>query len=441
MRRTLIAALVAVTFVGSNCYGQSFKDKLKAKTAAASKPSGNNAVAVKGGVTIYLMEAERGNTKLQLEEGENNGTKIMAINGAMYTYQDEPSATLGKKIYFTTAGIYVMQYDDNSWVSVMPDKQLGKAPFGKFMFSNFYSTDAAKVKGMTKVKTEAYAIEMSNKILAPSSSTPSEGGNGTYSAATPVKFAGNAYEEMEITFEEGAGKTIEIKLMKGGKTESTDTYMHMEEYSKLIGVDIYANSRSHLNQYIYAEKPGILIWSQYKNGGLGNQMWEKYDYYNLYAMDKQVVRGLINSESQQSELDAKVANWSKIIKDSEDKRRSAINEEKIANQRLPKEGLVDDALKTQTLDAAKNWASKWQWKETVTKAYFSGADWSIVRNRKTGIIIRKEIRGVIVMSRPDGKCSFHHCAFGQEYEGNAYLTVYTIGITPGQIMLPCEHAK
>ncbi|TXB65130.1 hypothetical protein FRY74_06800 [Vicingus serpentipes] len=441
MRKTLIIALVAVTFVGSNCYGQSFKDKLKAKAAAASKPGGNAAGAVKGGTTIHLMEAERGNTKLQLEEGENNGRKILAINGAMYTWQDEPSATLGKKIYFSTAGLYVMEYDANSWVSVMPDKQLGKGEFTKFMFSNFYSSDAAKVKTMTKAKVEAYASDLSKQIMAPSASGPSKGGNGTYSAATPIKFAGNAYEEMEVTFEEGAVKNIIIKLIKSGKDVSTDTYMHMPEFSKLIGTEIYANSRSHLNQYIFVDKPGVLIWAQYKHGGLGNQLWEKYDYYNVYAMDKQVVRGIIASEAKQKEIDAKVANWSKTIKDVEDKRRAAETADKIANQRLPKEGMVDNNLKAETLAAAQAWAASWKWVETVTKAYFTGADWYIVRHKLTGIILRREIRGVIVMSRPDGMCSFHYAVFAQEYDGSKYNKVYTAGITPGQIKLNCEHAK
>lgn len=452
MKNLLIITLVTLT--ASNSYSQSFKDKLKAKAAATTPATSSSSTGAKDGkATYHLLEAERspkgGTTNtIILEKGDNNGTKILVIAAcesgctpAMYTYQDEPSKTLGIKVYFTTAGIYVMQYDDNSWVSVMPDKQLGKAPFDKLMFSNFYSTDVAKVKGMTKAKAEAYAIEMSNKILAPSTSAPSDGGNGTYSAATPVKFSGAAYEEMEVTFEEGAGKTIEINLMKNGKAESTDTYMYMEDYSKLIGLDIYANSRSHLNQYLYVDKPGVLIWTQYKNGGLGNQLWEKYDYYNLFAMDKQLTRGLLNSESQQKELDDKVANWSKTIKDSEDKKKASETKDKIANQRLPKEGLADNALKTQTLDAAKAWATKWAWKETVTKGYFSGADWSIVRHRITGIILRREIRGVIVMTRPDGKCSFHHCVYGQEYDGNKYLSVYTAGITPGQIMLPCEYAK
>ena len=88
--------------------------------------------------TYHLLEAERsprgGTTKtIILEEGESNGTKILVIAAcqsgctpAVYTYQDEPSSTLGKRVYFTTAGIYVMQYNDNSFVSIMPTKQLGK---------------------------------------------------------------------------------------------------------------------------------------------------------------------------------------------------------------------------------------------------------------------------------------------------------------------------
>jgi len=439
MKKLLIAALVVgTTFIGSDCYSQSFLNKAKAAAAGKAKNTTNTSGS---GTTYHLMEAERGKTKVQLEEGENNGTKIVAINGAMYTYQNEPSSTLGKKIYFTTAGIYVMEYDDNSWVSVMPDKQLGKAPFSKFAFSNFYSTDAAKVKTMTKAKVEAYATDLSNKILAPSTSGPSKGGNGTYSAATPIKFSGSAYPELEIIFEEGAIKKIVTKLMKNGKAESTDTYMHMPEFSKLIGTDIYANSRSHLDQYVFVDKPGVLIWAKYKHGGLGNQLWEKYDYYNMFAMDKQVVRGLLNSESQQKEIDTKVANWTKIIKDAEDKRRSEKEQKQIENQRLPKEGMVDNGLKTETLEAAKAWATKWGWKETVTKAYFNGADWYIVRHRKTGIIMRREIKGTIVMTRPDGMCSFHYAVFGQEYDGSMYNKVYTAGITPGQIKLNCEHAK
>jgi len=442
MKNLIIAILVAITALAtSNCYADSSIDKTNIKAKVTFKI---------GKEIYYLLEAERspkgGTTKtIILEEGDNKGTKVMVIAAcksgcvpAIYTYQSEPSKTLGKKIYFNTAGIYIMQYDENSFVSVMPTKQLGKAPFDKFVFSNFYSKDAKKVKTITKAKAEAYAIRISKEILTPSKNVVSEGGNGVYSVATPVKFSGKAYPELEISFEKGAVQKIVTKLCdKCG----TDSYIHMPEFSKLIGVDIYANSRSHLNQYIYVDKPGVLLWTRYKHGGLGKQLWEKYDYYNMFAMDKQVVRGLLNSEVQQKEIDIKVANWTKKIKNSEDKRRADEEKKGIDARRLPKAGLVDNSLKAQSLQAIKNWATKWAWKETITKTYFVGTDWSIRRNRLTGTQTGREIQGVVVMTRPDGLCSFQYILFAQEYDGSKYLTVYTDAIFGGQYKLKCEHAK
>ena len=92
MKKLLMTALVAVTILSvSDCYSQSFKDKLKAKAAAAnSKNTGSTTnSSSKGGTTYYLMEAERGKTKVQLEEGDNNGTKIIDTRtGDVYYYRN-----------------------------------------------------------------------------------------------------------------------------------------------------------------------------------------------------------------------------------------------------------------------------------------------------------------------------------------------------------------
>ncbi len=447
MRNLIIATLIAATTLTVNdCYAQSFmqKAKAKAKAAAAAKsktstPAKSNTTAAKGApaksrnTTYHLMEAERGKTTVQLEEGELNGLKVIAINGGMYTYQDEPSSTLGKKIYYTTAGIYVMEYDNNSWVSVMPTKEIfGQNVFSEFGYSNFYSADASKVKGMTKAKAEAYAIELSKKILAPSTSGPSKGGDGEYHFAAPSNINGTRVTSTKVAFEAGAIKKI---------ITDQESFMFMPEVSKLIGIDVYGCTRAWLEQYIFVDKPGVLVWTKYKGAGLGKQEWGKNDQFNLYAMDKQVSRGFIANESQQKELDDRLVKWSKILKEAEDKRRASDSKEKIAKQRLPKEGLVVSTLKGQTLDAAKAWATKWNWKETVTKGYFTDADWYIYRHKLTGVIVRREIRGVMVMTRPDGMCSFHHCVYGQQYNGSIYNKVYTAGITPGQIKLNCEYTK
>lgn len=443
MKNLILATLVVATSLTVNdSFGQSFKDKLKAKAAAAAKAKSSTPAksstttkgsSAKSATTYHLMEAQRGKTTAQLEEGELNGLKVIAINGGMFTLQDEPSATLGKKIYYTTAGIYVMQYDDNSWVSVMPTNELlGQDVFDKFGYSNFYSADASKAKGMTKVKAEAYAIELSKKILAPSTSGPSKGGDGEYHFVIPSNINGTRVTSTKVSFEDGV-----IKRM----TTSQEDFTHMPEFSKIIGVDVYGCTRAWLEQYIYIEKPGELIWVKYKNSGLGKQLSESNDQSNIFAMDKQTARAMFASKSQQDEVDAKIASWTKLIKESEDKRRASETDDKIANQRLPKEGLVVSSLKTQTLAAAKAWATKGNWKETVTKAYLTDADWYIYRHKITGVIVRREIRGVMVMTRPDGMCSFHHCVYGQQYNGSTYNKVYTAGITPGQIKLNCEHAK
>jgi hypothetical protein len=107
-----------------------------------------------------------------------------------------------------------------------------------------------------------------------------------------VKFSGKSYEELTITYEEDAVKKIITQL---GKDASTDNYMYLSEFSALIGTDIYTNSRNHLNEFIYVDKPGVLIWTKYKGAGLGKQEWGKYDLFNMYAMDKQVSRGLLTS--------------------------------------------------------------------------------------------------------------------------------------------------
>lgn len=125
--------------------------------------------------TYYLLEAERGaldggTTKTKLIEfGENNGTKLLAIAAckkcipAVYTYQPEVSKKLGKAIFFNSSGLYVIQYDDESFINVLVTNRLGDAPWTRFMFSNFYSKNKSTVATMTKEKIEEYARSISKK--------------------------------------------------------------------------------------------------------------------------------------------------------------------------------------------------------------------------------------------------------------------------------------
>ena len=123
---------------------------------------------------VHLLEPSRDGKKQQiLQIGENNGVKLLAMASckqcmpAVYTHNPEASKASGKTIY-GTSGIYVIPYDDNSYVSVAPKTPvvaIGEGIWETFLYANFFSADKAKVVGMTKNKVEAWAINFSKQIM------------------------------------------------------------------------------------------------------------------------------------------------------------------------------------------------------------------------------------------------------------------------------------
>lgn len=124
--------------------------------------------------TYYLLEAERGaNNKPTKEKivqfGENNGTKLLAIAAcekcipAVYTYQEKDSKTYKKPIFFNSFGLYVLPFDEESFVIVQVTSKLGSGKWNKFTFLNFYSRNKSKVAEMTKQKVEDFARAFSTK--------------------------------------------------------------------------------------------------------------------------------------------------------------------------------------------------------------------------------------------------------------------------------------
>ena len=108
---------------------------------------------------------------MTLQYVERNGAKMLASSAcdkctpAVYTYQAEPSEALGIAVFFNSFGIYMIQYDADSFVSVVPDKALGRGVFGNITYSNFYSKDQSKVTGMTAEKIAAYAKSKSEEMM------------------------------------------------------------------------------------------------------------------------------------------------------------------------------------------------------------------------------------------------------------------------------------
>ena len=126
--------------------------------------------------TYNLLEAERGinnkptNSKI-FEFGEHNNLKLLAIAAckkcipAVYTYQEEESKKLDIPVYFNSMGIYIIGYDNESFVAVLVTNKLGDGEWNNFSFANFYSKSKLKTATMNKEKISNYAKEISKKIM------------------------------------------------------------------------------------------------------------------------------------------------------------------------------------------------------------------------------------------------------------------------------------
>lgn len=116
--------------------------------------------------TYHLLEAERGVKTKIFEYGEHNATKLLLIAACKqcipgtYTYQKDASEELGRAVFYNSSGLYVFQYDDESFVMIMLNVT-EDVEWTDFYFSNFYSKNKAKVKAMSKEKIKAFILKIS----------------------------------------------------------------------------------------------------------------------------------------------------------------------------------------------------------------------------------------------------------------------------------------
>lgn len=382
--------------------------------------------AIKG--TYYLGTPERGNTQLELDFG-NLGNKVVLAAGckgcptATYTFLKEESTTLGVATFFNTMGLYVFQYDDKSWVIVQPDGPLGRKVWTKIGHANIYSKDVNKAKTVTRADIKNFAIDLSNKIMNQEVGTMSHEG-GIYHLAVPVKHMGRAQSTYNISFNKETKKFISVKPCDKC---STDKYEHLPEESNIAGVDIYRHATSY---YIFDLQDGVLITTFANASGLGKTLWGKGNNYNVLSNNKAYVRQILASKQKQDTIDKMMAEYFSMIKTEFEKRAEEERLAKVATRDLPAQGMQDSGQQKQALDASKRWASAWNWNETINAAYFTSSDWSITRNRLTGVITGKVARGFITMKHPDGRCRFQYVSYRQDYDGASYMNFHMTGVGP-----------
>jgi hypothetical protein len=103
--------------------------------------------AVKGVYSLAQPERStaRMTDKLSLEYGEYNGDMVLVAAScsrcppAVYRLMATEAKELGRPIFFNASGLYVVAYDSNTFVTVLPDGQLGRQVWKNLAYANVYS--------------------------------------------------------------------------------------------------------------------------------------------------------------------------------------------------------------------------------------------------------------------------------------------------------------
>jgi hypothetical protein len=329
----------------------------------------------------YLGVPERGKSKVLMQYGQLGNKTVIAVAAcqscppAVYSFQQEPSKTLGTPV-FMTSGLYLIPLNENSFVLVQPDGLLGRKVWSKIGHANLYTRDQQAAANFDRASVEKFAIDLSHKIMNQEVGEMAHSG-GEYFLAVPQKH--------------------------GGKIQSS--------------------------YYLFDLKDGVLVYTFANASGFGRTEWSKHSKYNVYSNNQAYIRKILQSKQMQNTLDSMMGEYFAKAKSYFEQKALAEKSAKDAARELPKEGLVYSD-KQQLLDAASRWAQAWSWKESLIKTYLTQSDWSITRNRLTGIITGKVIGGVVIMKHPDGRCRYQMLNYRQDYDGSSYTNLQVSGIGP-----------
>lgn len=133
-------------------------------TIQLSSQNSNPTASING--TYHLLEAERGVSTKKFEYAQNNNTKLLLIAACKqcmpgtYTYKKDASEELDRAVFYNTTGLYVFQYDEESFVMIMINPKAEN--WTDFYYSNFYSKSKPKVANMSKEKIKKFIIKISS---------------------------------------------------------------------------------------------------------------------------------------------------------------------------------------------------------------------------------------------------------------------------------------
>ena len=373
--------------------------------------------------------------KIIMQMAEQNGEAVLVTAGChpgctpiVYRYQQEPSKTLDKDVYFSRAGIYIFRVNEHAFVSAIPTEILGTKEWKTLRFVNVYAKEGTVLPLDANAAT-AFALEQSRLIMNTGTQAVMTHGGGTYHFAAPVDVNGKRYEQGMIEFDDK--KQITVTTCKDC---SSETFTYLPDESALTGTPTYMGRTGNL---LFDVKDGVLIWGDFKRG-YGKKLWDKYNHFNVYAKDLGYVRSIRSKKEKQEAIDSMLSGHALTVKAEMDRRRDQASAQAIEVQTLPNVGKEDVAIEAGITEASRRWAKAYGWKESIEYSYLTSQDWRINHHVLTGIVTGRVINGVIVMKRDDGLCSFHYALFGQDYDGSNFVSTHMVGLTPGQIKLTCD---
>ncbi len=272
--------------------------------------------SVKG--AYHLGIPERGQHLVELAYGDIKGKNVIAVAPCkrcpptVYSYLKKESDILNTSI-FTTSGMYLIQYNSNSFIVVQPDAILGKKAWEKFSHTNIYSKNEVTSKSFSRKKIEQFAMKISNRAMGQDLGKMQHK-TGTYYLAIPVVHIGNAESQYSIELLNENNKEINITPCPKCFIHN---YQHLQEESSIIGVDVYHDGSG---DYLFDIDEGILVHVFSNASGLGKVEWGEKNRFNVFSNNQTYIRYLLTNAGRQSLIDNRLKKYFSATKAKFDNR-------------------------------------------------------------------------------------------------------------------------
>jgi len=271
--------------------------------------------SVKG--IYHLGIPERGQHQVEIAYGDMKGKNVIAIAPcercppAVYSYLKKKSRILDVPV-FTTSGLYLFQYDNESFVIVQPDSILGKKPWSKIGHANIYSKNIATAKSVSRLQIESFVTNLSKKVMGENIGKMKHA-TGTYYLAIPVVHIGNAESQYIIELITSGEK--EINIIPCSKC-AVHRYQYLPKESDIAGITIY---RYASGDYLFDIEDGVLVHVFANAEGLGKIEWGENSHYNVFSNNPTYIRHMVTSAEKQTFIYNMIKGYFSTIKVEFDK--------------------------------------------------------------------------------------------------------------------------